>query len=143
MNSASPGFHVARERLVEPGPVEQQKTVLRRQNRRSGLGRQIGNEPLHRLAGVRHEGRDVNQRLYIGVGTGLADHRSAVGVANENYGLALRVDDTPCRVGVACQRDGRILYDADAVAILGQLVVNASPAGAVYETAVNENDGAR
>jgi hypothetical protein len=32
---------------------------------------------------------------------------------------------------------------ADAVAVLRQLVVNALPAGAVDETAVNENDGPR
>jgi hypothetical protein len=58
---------------------------------------------LHRLARVRHEGRDVDERLHVGIGTRLGDHRSAVGVANENHGLALRVDDAPGRLGVACK----------------------------------------
>ena len=40
-------------------------------------------------------------------------------------------------------RERRILDDSDAVAVLLQLVVDALPAGAVYETAVHENDGPR
>jgi hypothetical protein len=36
-----------------------------------------------------------------------------------------------------------MLDDADVVAVLLQLVLDALPAGAVYETAVNEDDGPR
>src|SRR2546430_15717074 len=38
--------HIACKRLVELAPVEQEKAVLRRQNRRTGLGRQVSDERL-------------------------------------------------------------------------------------------------
>ena len=121
MNSASSASTSRCERLVELGPVEQQKAVLRRQNRRPGFERQVGDERVHRLARIRREGRDVDERPHVGIGARLGDHRSAVGVANENYGLALRIDDALGGVGVTCKRKRRILDDADAVTVLHQL----------------------
>ena len=100
----------------------------------------IGDERVHRLALVRREGRDVDERRHVGIGASLGDHRPAVGVADENDRLALRVDDALGRGHVAFERQRRILDDADVVAVLLQDVVDALPAGAVHETAVNEND---
>jgi hypothetical protein len=54
-------------------------------------------------------------------------------VADENDRFALRVDDALRRIYVAFERKRGILDDADAVAVLLQLVVKAPPAGAVYE----------
>src|SRR2546422_6972382 len=56
------GVHVPCERLVELGPVEQQKAVLRPQKPRPGFGRQAGDVRLYRLAPARPEGRDVEYR---------------------------------------------------------------------------------
>jgi hypothetical protein len=64
-------------------------------------------------------------------------------VANDNDGLALGVDDALGRSDVAFERKRRILDDADAVAVFLQVFVDALPAGAIHETAVNENDGPR
>jgi hypothetical protein len=62
-------------------------------------------------------------------------------VANENHGLGLGVDDMPGRVDVGCTRERGVLDDTHGVAIRRQLLVDALPAGAVYETAVDEDDG--
>jgi hypothetical protein len=88
---------------------------------------------LHRLARVRHKGRDLDERRHVRIVTRLSDHRPAIGVADENDRFALRVDDALRRIYVAFERKRGILDDADAVAVLLQLVVKAPPAGAVYE----------
>ena len=41
---------------------------------------------------------------------------------------------------VVGERERRILDDADVVAVLRQVLVDALPAGAVHETAVDEDD---
>src|SRR5438128_6121048 len=122
--------------------VEEQEPLLRRQNRRHWCARRrVCDEGVYRFALVRREGRDVNELLYFGVVTGLSDHRPAIGVAHENDGFALRVDDEIGRGDVTCERKRRILDDGDVVAVFLQVLVDTLPAGAVYETAVNKNDG--
>src|SRR2546422_11327083 len=126
---------------MELFPVEEQKPLPWRQNRRHWCaGRRVCDERVYRLALVRREGRDVNELLYFGIVTRLSDHRPAIGVAHENDGFALRVDDEIGRGDVTCQRKRRILDDRDVVAVFLQVLVDTLPAGAVYETAVNKND---
>jgi hypothetical protein len=103
----------------------------------------IGNEGVHRLVLVRCEGRDVDERRHLGIVASLGDDRSAIGMADENDRFALRVDDALGRGGVAFERKRRILDDGDGVAALPQEAIDALPAGAVDETAVNENHGPR
>src|SRR5215217_8367337 len=122
-------------------PVEEQEAVLWRQNwRHRCAGRRIGNERFHRLALVRHEGRDIHEPRHFGIITRLGNYRSAIGMANENDRFALRTDDHLGRGDIAFEGKRRILYDSDRVVVL-QEVVNALPAGAVDETAVDENQG--
>jgi hypothetical protein len=71
--------------------------------------RETGDQRVHRLALVRHERRDVDQRCHVGVGAGLGDDGAAVGVANQDDRAALRVDDQTRRGGVTGQRQGRVL----------------------------------
>src|SRR5713226_7405546 len=123
-------------------PVEEQKPLPWRQNRRHWCaGRRVCDEGVYRFALVRRERRDVNELLYFGIVTRLSDHRPAIGVAHENDGFALRVDDAIGRGDVICERKRRILDDGDVVAVFLQVLVDTLPAGAVYETAVNKNDG--
>src|SRR5215204_2462050 len=123
--------------------VEEQEAVLRRQNsvsRARLVGREGSDERFHRLALVRHESRDINERRHFGSITRLGDHRSAIGMANENDRFALRAGDHLGRGDIAFKGKRRILDDSDTVVVL-QKVVNALPAGAVHETAVDENQG--
>src|SRR5215212_6949177 len=61
-------------------------------------------------------------------------------MANENDRFALRIDDHLGGGDIAFEGNRRILDDSDRVVVL-QKVVNALPARAVYETAVDENQG--
>jgi hypothetical protein len=111
--------HVARERRVELLPVEKQKPVLWRQNRRLGPVRwETPDQGVHRLVLVRHEGSDVDERRNLGMVSRLGDDRPAVGVADEDDRFALRVD---CALGhgdVVGVRDRRVLHDGDGVAVV-------------------------
>src|SRR5215212_12146906 len=98
------GTQVARELLMELFPVEEQEALLRRQNSVSRVrlaGREGSDERFHRLALVRHEGRDVDERRHFGIVARLGDHRSAIGMANEDDGFALLVDDHLGRLVIA------------------------------------------
>jgi hypothetical protein len=73
------GAQVTREGRVELLPVEEQKPVLRGQNRRQGrAGRRISDQRVYRLAFVRSEGRDVDERCNLGMVSRLGDDRPAV-----------------------------------------------------------------
>src|ERR671914_2610450 len=125
-------------------PIEQQEAVLRRQNKVSRArhaGRDAGDERFLRLARVRHPARDVDERRHVGMVASLGDHRSAVGVADEDDRLALLADDHLGRGDVLLERDGRVLHDPDLVAVVPQEVVDAPPAGAVRPSAVHEEYG--
>src|SRR5829696_4599502 len=129
---------------MELFPVEQQEAVLRRQNKVSRArhaGRDAGDERFLRLARVRHPARDVDERRHVGIITRLGDHRSAVGVADEDDRIALLADDHLGRGDVVLERDGRVLHDPDPVAVLPQEVVDAPPAGSVRPSAVHEDYG--
>src|SRR4051794_11633336 len=68
-------------------PVEEQKSVLRRQDRRlRAIGREARDESVHRLALVRHEARDVDEGRHLGMVSRLGDDRAAVGVATRTTG---------------------------------------------------------
>ena len=55
-------------------------------------------------------------------------------------GSLCRVDRPLGHGNVVGERDRRILDDSDVVAVLLQVLVDALPAGAVHETAVDKND---
>src|SRR6202008_255204 len=69
----------------------------------------------------------------------LGDHGSAVGVADEDDGSVLGVDDALGRGGVVCERQRRVLGDRDGVAALLQQAVDGLPTRAVDKTAVDED----
>ena len=104
-------------------------------------GRDEGDEIFLRLARVRHPARDVDERRHVGMVASLGDHRSAVGVADEDDRIALLADDHLGGGDVVLERDGRVLHDPDLVAVLPQEVVDAPPAGSVRPSAVHEDDG--
>jgi hypothetical protein len=103
-------------------------------------GGETGDKRADRLALVRGEGGDVDQRRDGGMGPCLADDRSAVGVAGQHGRPVLTLQDPPGDLGVAFQRQCRVLHDADVVAVLAQQLVKLPPAGAVDEAAVDEDD---
>src|SRR5205823_2977949 len=80
------------------------------------------------------------ERRDLGVGAGLGDDGSAVGVADEDHGFVLGVDDLRRRGDVALERHRRVLDHADVVAVLPQEVVDLLPAGTVDEPAVDQDD---
>jgi hypothetical protein len=108
--------------------VEEKKSILLRQDwrLRSVRGEAL-DQGVHRLARVRCEGRDVDERRHVRVVASFGDHRSAIGMTNENDRLSQRVDDALGRDNVALKRERRILDDADLVAVLRQLAVDALP----------------
>jgi len=68
------------------------------------------------------------------------DHHTAIGVSHQDHRTVLLREDELRRRDVVSQRRGRVLYDADAVPIIVQDLVDARPARAIHESAVNEND---
>ena len=52
---------------------------------------------------VRREGRDVDERRHFGMVARLGDHRSAIGMANEDDGFALGADDHVGRLDIALE----------------------------------------
>ena len=61
-------------------------------------------------------------------------------MADEENRAVLRGDRAPGEGDVVGERGRRVLDDGDGVALAGQDAVNALPAGAVDEAAVNEDD---
>ena len=59
-----------------------------------------------RLARVRHPARDVDERRHVGMVASLGDHRSAVGVADEDDRIALLADDHLGRSDISLERNG-------------------------------------
>jgi len=60
-------------------------------------------------------------------------------VADQDDRAVLGVEDPPGGGGVAVQGQGRVLHDADPESVAGERFVDALPAGAVDESAVDEN----
>ena len=69
-----------------------------------------------------------------------ADHHAAIGMADEDRRLVLLVEDELRRCHIIGKRRRRVLHDANLVAVLLQLPVDAQPAGAIDEAAVDQND---
>ncbi len=135
------GLHVSRERGGELGAIEEKETVLRRQDRRHGsAGRRIGDQRRHRLTLIGGKGRDVDEALDLGVVAGIGDDDTAVGVADQDDRAVLSGNGALGDGNVVFQRDGRVLHDRHLIAVLGEDVVDAFPAGAVDETAVDQQD---
>ena len=83
--------HIGCERSAELRPVEEQIAVSRRQYRRYGCaGRRIFDKRCHGLALVRSKGGDIHESYNLGIVSSLRDHRSTIGVADENYRSVLR-----------------------------------------------------
>jgi len=66
---------------------------------------------------------------------------TAEGVADEDDGLVEVVDDLLGGGDVSFKGQGRLLDDGDVVPVGLEVVVDASPSGAVDETAVDQYDG--
>ena len=86
------------------------------------------------------KGADVDQGRDVRVGACFGDDGAAVGVADQHDRAVLGVEDPPGGGGVAVQGQGRVLHDADPESVAGERFVDALPAGAVNEAAVDEND---
>src|SRR5229473_6573010 len=134
-------LHVTRERGGKLRSVEEQITILRRQYRRYGrAGRRILDQRGHGLALVRSKGGDIHEPCNPGIVSGFRDHRSSIGVADENCRPVLRCKSSLGSRHVALQRYRGVLDDADIVAVLFQDTVDALPARAVHKSTVDQND---
>ncbi len=135
------GLDVGGEGRREPGLVQHQVAVGRRQDRRHrAAGRRAVEHLLDRLAAVELEGRDVDQARDLRVVARLRDHDAAVRMADEHDGAVLRVDHGPGHRHVVGQRVRRVLHDGDVVALRLEQLVHGLPAAAVDEAAVHEDD---
>jgi hypothetical protein len=83
---------------------------------------------------------DVDKARDVRMISGFRNDDAAIGMADEKNGLGLLVEDGAGRGYVARQRFGRILDDADIVAILLQALVDPFPAGSVDEPSVDEDN---
>ena len=68
------------------------------------------------------------------------DHRSAVGMADQDRRPVLQVEHVVRGLDIALERQRLVLHDAHFEAVRGQHVVYTPPARAVDETTVDEND---
>src|ERR1700742_4484243 len=71
------------------------------------------------------------------INAGLGDDGAAVTMADKDAWSGLKIEDTLRRRGVRLKGSFRFLHHGHVVAILGQDVVNGSPAGAVNPSAVH------
>jgi hypothetical protein len=110
--------------------VLEQIAVLRRQYRRHGCaGCRMFVERCHGLAFVRSERGDVRQSCNLWMVPGFSDHRSSVGVADEDCRSVLRCKSSLGNRYVALQRYCRILDNADTVAVSREDLVDTSQPG--------------
>ena len=85
-----------------------------RQDRRHGRARRrIGDQRVHRLALVRREGRDVDERRDLRIVPASVIDDAAIGMADQDDRAVLRGDGALGDGDVVGQRDGRVLDDAD------------------------------
>ena len=71
---------------------------------------------------------------------GFSDHRSSVGMADEDCRSVLRSKSSLGNRYVVLQRYRRILHNADTVAISPEDLIDTLPARAVHKGTVHEND---
>jgi hypothetical protein len=94
----------------------------------------------HRLAFVRSECSNVNQRGYVGIVAGFRDDNPTIGVADENDGAILSRKRPLRNSDVSCQRQRWVLNDRDCIAVFPECVVNTLPAGTIDKPTVNQNN---
>src|SRR5262245_862910 len=130
--------HIGGERGGELCLVLEQITVLRRQYwRHGGAGWRMFIERGHGLPFVRSERGDVRQPCNVWMVPGFSDHRSSVGVADEDCRSVLRCKSSLGNCYVVLQRHCRILDNADTVAISPEDLVDTLPARAVHKGTVH------
>ena len=103
-------------------------------------GRRIGDQGVHRFAAVGGERGDVHQRRHLRMGAGLGDDGAAVRMPDQHRLVGLPVERAPGDGRVVGERERRVLHDGHGVAGLPQDLVDGLPAGAVDETAMDEDD---
>src|SRR6202043_1630430 len=112
--------------------------VLRRQYRRhGGAGWRILNKRGHGLAFVRSERGDVRQPCNLWMVPCFGDHRSSVGVADEDCRSVLPCKSSLGNCYVVLQRYCRILDNTDTVAVSPEDLVDTLPARAVHKGTVH------
>ena len=141
MNAAFSGVDVRREGRAELRSVEEQVSVLRRQDRRHRrVGGRILDERSNGLTLIRSKRGDIDESGNLRVIAGFGDDCSAVGVANQDDSPVRRVNDAPRDDDVIGQRQRRDLNDCDVVTVPRQDVVHVLPSGAIYPTSMHDNN---
>src|SRR5208337_4758919 len=102
--------------------------------------RRILDQGGNRFAAVWGKRSNVDQAFDAWVVAGFGDDGAAVRMSHENNGAFLLGDYAFGRGHVVGQRGGRILHDADAIAVLLEDLVDAFPARSIDESAVNQNN---
>lgn len=135
------GLHIGRERGGELRVIERQEAVLRRQDRRHRrAGSRIGDQLADRFTLVGRERCDVDQPRDLRIGARFGDDDATIGMTDQND-IAVGGGDGALGDGnVVGQGGGRVLDDADLVAVPLQDLVDAFPSRTVDETAVDEDD---
>jgi hypothetical protein len=85
-------------------PIEGKESILRRQDWRWGPS--LGKPSSRVFTDSPLSGADVDERRHVGVIAGLCDHRSPIGMTDEDDRLALCVDDVPGRFGITFELFG-------------------------------------
>jgi len=139
MNAARSGERSAANEAANLSRSRSRNPFLRGQDRRYGRARgRVGDQRADGLALVGGEGGDVDEAGDVVVRPGLGDDDAAVGVADEERRAVHLVEHLLGGGDVAVERDRRVLDDADVESVLREEVVDAFPAGAVHEAAVNQ-----
>ena len=93
MNAAFFSITSAANAAAELRPVEEQKAILRRQDRRHGCARRrVLDERADRFARVRSKRGNIDECRDLWIVAGLRDDDAAIRVADENRPAALRRD---------------------------------------------------
>jgi hypothetical protein len=94
------------------------------------------------LARSRRIGRDVHERLDVGVAAGgVGDHHSAIGVPNEDHWPLDGREELAQVLGVGGRSAQRVGERDDRVAVADQATGDGVPAAGVGEGSMDQNDG--
>src|SRR3984885_2003937 len=92
------------------------------------------------FSGIRHVGRDVHQAANHRVSPSFSDYRSPIAVCDKNARSILLREDAPRSGDIVLEGRLRLLYDAGAVAVFDENLVNTFPARAICPCTVNQNN---
>ena len=140
-NRACAAADIGRDIRWKPGGVKKHKSV-----RGCGkvaarhLPRLRGSQLIGRFAHVGLQRGDINQRLYLWIGTRHGDDRSAVTVADQHDRTFQLIDDAFRRSDIICEAGEGLLHHSDTEAILCQDVVDTPPCGAIGQRSVHQHD---